>query len=94
MVKLALRYNPGMAYENTTMSCPGAKPISWHTHGWSIYFTQMHEYERDGAAFRANAQIANAGSFTGWVYHHTTTGPGGQAMVEDTQIDITHMPER
>jgi hypothetical protein len=60
----------------------------------NIYFTTMHEYERDGTAFRANAQIVNAGRFTGWVYHHTTSGPSGQAVVEDSQIDIVHVPER
>ena len=93
-VKLALRYNPGVPQENTTMSCPGAKPISWHTDGWSTYFTKMHEYEHDGAAFRASASIVNAGNFTGWIYHHNTSGPGGQAVVEDTQIAIAHVPER
>jgi hypothetical protein len=93
-VKLALRYNPGVPYENATMSCPGGKPISWHTHAWSTYFAQMHEYERDGTAFRPSAQIVNVGSFEGWIYHHTTTGPGGQAVVEHTQIDIAHVPER
>lgn len=93
-VKLTLRYNPGVPYENTTMSCPGANPISWHTHAWSTYFTEMHEYEREGSAMQAKVQVVNAGSFTGWVYHHTTTGPSGQAVVEDTQIEIAHAPER
>jgi hypothetical protein len=32
-VKLALHSNPGVPYEHTTMSCPGTKPISWHTDG-------------------------------------------------------------
>lgn len=92
-VNVSFQYDPGTPHELTTMQCPGAS-FSWDTTAWRTYYTQMHEYERVGQSFRATARIVGAGSFTGWVYHHTTSGPGGQAVVEDTSIDIVHVPER
>jgi hypothetical protein len=93
-VNLTLRYDPGVPAEHTTMACPGGGGFSVSTTAWSDYFTKTHDNERDDAGFRATAQVVNAGSFTGWVYHQTTTGPSGQVAVEDTQIEILHTPQR
>ena len=93
-VKFALHYSPGAPSEQTAIVCPGVPPTTAETQAWKKYFDEMHDYERGGGGYRATAQLVGAGSFTGWVYHHTTSGPGGQAVIEETRIDIAHTPQR
>jgi hypothetical protein len=93
-VNLALRYDPGVPVEHTTMACPGGGGFSVSSTAWSNYFTKMHDYEQDSTGFRATAQVVGAGSFPGWVYHLTTSGPSGQAVIEDTEILLVHAPEQ
>ena len=93
-VNITFRYDPGIPIEQTTMSCPGVDPFHWTTSAWQTYFSEMHAEEQKGAGYEISSQITGAGSFTGWVFNNTTTGPGGQAVAEDTRIDIEHMPSR
>jgi hypothetical protein len=93
-VNATFRYDPGVPVEQTTMSCPGVNPIHWTTTAWQTYFSEMHAAEQKGVGYEISSQITGAGSFTGWVIHNTTTGPSGQAVEENTQIDIIHIPSR
>ena len=93
-VNITFRYDPGVPVEQTTFSCPGTNPIHWTTTAWQTYFSEMHAEEQKGAGYEISSQITGAGSFTGWVIHNTTTGPSGQAVVENTEIEIAHIPSR
>jgi hypothetical protein len=93
-VNITFRYDPGIPVEQTTMSCPDVNPIHWTTTAWQTYFSEMHAEEQKGVGYEISSQITGAGTFTGWVIHNTTTGPSGQAVEENTQIDITHTPSR
>ncbi|HEX2997993.1 MAG TPA: hypothetical protein VHP14_24425 [Anaerolineales bacterium] len=93
-VNIIFRYDPGIPVEQTTMSCPKVNPIHWTTTAWQTYFSEMHYPELKGVGYEISSQITGAGSFTGWVIHNTTTGPSGQAVVENTEIEITHTPSR
>jgi hypothetical protein len=93
-VNLTLRYDPGAPKEDVTMSCPGTNPINWHTTAWFEYFDELHMSEYEGSGYRVSSQVVNASSFPGWTYHQTTSGPSGQAVVEDTTISIEHTPTR
>lgn len=93
-VNITFRYDPGIPVEHTTMSCPDVDPLSWTTTAWQTYFSEMHAEEQKGVGYEISSQITGAGTFTGWVFNNTTTGPGGQAVTEDTRIDITHTPSR
>ena len=93
-VNITFRYDPGIPVENTTMSCPGVDPFHWTTTAWQTYFSEMHAEEQKGNGYEISSQITGAGSFTGWVFNNTTTGPSGQAVNEDTQIDVIHTPSR
>jgi hypothetical protein len=92
-VKFTLQYSPGAPSEQTSILCPQTPPVTASTAAWKQYFDTMHAYEREGGGYRTTAQVVGAGSFTGWVYHHTTSGPSGQAVVEETRIDIAHAPQ-
>ncbi|MFT3890066.1 MAG: hypothetical protein QM730_00390 [Anaerolineales bacterium] len=93
-VNVTFRYDPGIPVEQTTMSCPDVNPIHWTTTAWQTYFSEMHAEEQKGVGYEISSQITGAGTFTGWVFNNTTTGPGGQAVEENTQIDITHTPSK
>jgi hypothetical protein len=89
-VNVSLRYDPGKPIETFVMQCPGGSVAQPPTTRWSNYFRSLHSYELDSSGVNAKVQIANVGSFTGWVYHHTGYG----IVIEDTQIDIEHTPAR
>jgi hypothetical protein len=93
-VNVTFRYDPGIPVEQTTMSCPGVNPIHWTTTAWQTYFSEMHAEEQKGVGYEISSQITGAGTFTGWVINNTTTGPSGQAVEENTEIEITHTPSR
>jgi hypothetical protein len=91
-VNVTLGYNPGKPIENVTVQCPTGTTTLPPASAWSGYFTNLHQYEWDSAGINTTVQIVNVGSFTGWVYHNTSGPDGG--IVEDTQIDLAHTPER
>jgi len=91
-VNITFRYDPGVPVENTTMYCPDVDPFHWTTTAWQTYFSEMHAEELKGLGYEISSQITGAGSFTGWVINNTTTGPSGQAVNEDTQIEVIHTP--
>lgn len=94
-VNITLRYHPGTPGEHTTIACPGGGGVSASTQAWATYFGQTHAHEREGAGYRVTAQVVGAGSFPGWMYTHlTTSGPSGQAVIEDTRIELVHAPEQ
>jgi hypothetical protein len=95
-VNMTLRYDPGVPTEQASISCPRTPIIEMdQTTAWSTYFGQIHAVERDVAGYRVTSQVVGAGSFPGWTYTHlTTSGPDGQAVIEDTEIKLVHAPER
>jgi hypothetical protein len=93
-VNITFRYDPGIPVEQTTMSCPEVEPLHWTTSAWQTYFSEMHFPELKGSGYEITSEITDAGSFTGWIINNTTTGPSGQDVTEDTQIEIIHTPSR
>lgn len=93
-VNVRFAYSPGAPREQTTLLCNGVPPIRGDTSAWISYYTEMHDYERDGAGFTARSQAAGMRNFAGWTYSHTTVGPGGQQVRETSEIDVVHTPER
>lgn len=93
-VNVRFAYSPGAPKEQTTLLCHGVPPIPGETSAWISYYTEMHSYERVGEGFVARSQAAGMRNFSGWTYSHTTTGPGGQHVIETTEIDVVHIPER
>lgn len=94
-VNITFRYDPGIPLENTTMTCPFGNEVTWEgTDAWYSYFSEMHAPELKGSGYEISSQITGAGSFTGWVINNTTTGPSGQAVEENTEIEIIHTPSR
>jgi hypothetical protein len=91
--KLALTYDPGKPFETVTIACPGAPPSTDTSTAWRNYYNLLHAAEQVGSGFQVVQQKAGAGDVR-WVYHQTTTGPGGQSAVEDTTIQILHKPQR
>jgi hypothetical protein len=92
-VNMILRYYPGTPAEHTTMSCPGGAGDSWLTNGWETYFVEMHESELTDTGYEIRSQIVGAGSFEGWIVQNTTTGPGGQAVEENSEFELQHTPQ-
>ena len=92
-VTISLWYHPGTPSELTSIQCPGGI-VTAPTTAWATYYGQTHADERSGAGYRVSSQVVGAGSFAGWAYHLTTSGPSGQAVIEDTNIAIVHAPER
>jgi len=92
-VRVSFSYDPGVPIETKSIVCTDAPGGSGQRHHWRDYYEQMHDYERTGIGFTSQSTIVGAGDFEGWIYHHT--GMGTQApLVEETQIEIKHMPER
>lgn len=92
-VRVSFSYDPGVPIETKSIECTDAPGGSGQRQHWRDYYEQMHDYERTANGFTSEATIVGAGSFEGWIYHHT--GMGTEApLVEETQIEIKHTPER
>lgn len=91
-VKLSLTYYHNMPSETTTITCPSTPPITVPSTAWAQYFDQMHAHELASGSINAQQQAVTNEGIPPWSYHHTTTGPGGQAVVENTTITLQHTP--
>ncbi len=91
--KLTLTYDPQQPFETVTIACPGVPASTDTSTAWRNYYDVLHAGERFGDGFQMAQQKAGAGEVQ-WTYHQTTTGPGGQDVVEDTTIQIVHTPRR
>ena len=91
-VNITLGYYIGEIAENTTMACPEAPTQEWVTNAWDGYYLELHESEMTNDGYAVTSQIVGAGTFEGWIYHQYTTGPSGQAVVEETEIELRHTP--
>jgi hypothetical protein len=91
--EVVLTYDPGLPAENVTMSCPDVDPIGWHTAAWKQYFDEMHSKEKVESSYRTSTPLLNGETIAKWTYHNTTTGSGGQAVIEDTTIELVHQPQ-
>jgi hypothetical protein len=91
-VNVKLRYNPGRPVEHMTIHCPTGTVVQPDGYMWSTYFANLHQYEWDDTGVNTTIDIVNVGSFTGWVYNHTS-GPNNE-ITEDTRIDLVHTPQR
>jgi hypothetical protein len=92
-VTMRLSYDPGTPVETKSIECDIAPGGTYKLQHWRDYYAQMHDYERSGAGFVAQATVVGAGSFEGWVYNHTGMGTQG-LLQEETEIEIRHTPER
>ena len=93
-VKVTFTYEPGIPVETKRIDCPPpGGSNSGPSQDWYRYYVQMHEYERTGNSFTAQAVITGMGTFEGWIYNHSGAGQEG-ALQEETTIEIKHTPKR
>ncbi len=93
-VRVSFSYDPGVPGEAKRIVCPiGGIDSTSNTQDWRTNYAQLHEYEQSANSFTAETTITGVGSFEGWIYHHIGVGSQG-ALIEDTQIELLHMPEQ
>lgn len=90
--EVTLTFDPGLPAEHVTMNCPNVSPFEWNTTAWKEYYDKMHVAEHVETSYRTTTSLLAGEVIAKWTYHNTTVGPSGQAVIEDTIIEIVHTP--